>query len=216
MFLSMSGCDSQLLKLPFFVPAENTEDPRCWVDANGWHGAWGCPCPSSPGGELRPGHKAVFLWCPADILSTSHGQISLLIPYLSPSSTRHSLQVCGLSSCGRALLQPRWHLLPAKTVQVPAHVKTMFVVEGNSQRPGNKKKKNCIKQKGKRVRKKLLREGEGYSFKKGCREGDSEERLEELRMSVRQRDGRAMEISDLSTGRNNTIIDICISQPQKS
>ena len=95
-------------------------------------------------------------------------------------------------------------------------MKTMFVVEGNSQRPGNKKKKNCIKQKGKRVRKKLLREGEGYSFKKGCREGDSEERLEELRMSVRQRDGRAMEISDLSTGRNNTIIDICISQPQKS
>ena len=60
MFLSMSGCDSQLLKLPFFVPAENTEDPRCWVDANGWHGAWGCPCPSSPGGELRPGIKQCF------------------------------------------------------------------------------------------------------------------------------------------------------------
>ena len=102
MFLSMSGCDNQLLKLPFFVPAENTEDPRCWVDADGWHGAWGCPCPSSPGGELRLGHKAVFLWCPADILSTSHGQISLLIPYLGPSSTRHSLQVCALSSCGHS------------------------------------------------------------------------------------------------------------------
>ena len=89
---------------------------------------------------------------------------------------------------------------------------------GGGEQPKARKqeKKNCIKQKGKRVRKKLLREGEGYSFKKGCREGDSEDRLEELRMSVRQRDGRAMEISDLSTGRNNTIIDICISQPQKS
>ena len=70
------------------------------------------------------------------------------------------------------------------------------------------KKRICIKQKGKRVRKKLLREGEGYSFKKGCREGNSEERLEELRMRVRQRESRAMDISDLSTRRNNAIIDM--------
>ena len=95
-------------------------------------------------------------------------------------------------------------------------MKTMFVVKGKSQRRGNKKKRICIKQKGKRVRKKLLSEGKGYSFKKRCREGDSEERLEELRMRVRQRDGRAMEISDLYTRRNNIIIDICISQCQKS
>ena len=35
-------------------------------------------------------------------------------------------------------------------------------------------------------------------------------------MRVRQRDGRAMEISDLSTRRNNIIIALCISQCQKS
>lgn len=214
MFLSMSGCDNQLLKLPFFVPAENTEDPRCRVDANGWHGAWGCPCPNSPGGELRPGHKAVFLWCPADILP--HLTWPGFPPHPSSCSCINQAQPAGLYTFWLwAPLQPHWHLLPAKTVQVPAHMKTMFVVKGNSQRRGNKKKRICIKQKGKRGRKKLLREGKGYSFKKGCREGDSEETLE-LRMRVRQRDGRALEISDLSTRRNNIIIDICISQRQKS
>ena len=172
------------------------------------------PAPAAPEVSSGWGIKRCFsgvqlISCPphmARFLSSS-----LILVLHQPGTACRSVHFLAVGT-PVALLAP----LPAKTVQVPAHVKTMFVVEGNSQRQGNKKKRNCIKQKGKRVRKKLLREEEGYSFKKGCREGDSEERLEELRMRVRQRDGRAMEILDLSTRRNKTIIDICISQPQKS
>lgn len=163
MFLSMSGWNNQLLKLSFFVSAENTEDPRCRVDADGWHGAWDCPCPSSPRGELRLVHKAVFLWCPADILP------ELTWPGFSPHPSSWSCvnQAQPVGLCGFWLWAPRhphWHLFPAKTVQVPAHMKTMFVVEGNSQRRGNNKKKNLYQTEREKSKEKALKGGSGLQF----------------------------------------------------
>lgn len=107
-------------------------------------------------------HKAVFLWCPADILPeiTWPGFSSSLILVLCQPGT-----ACGsVWFLAVGTRHPHWHLFLAKTVQVPAHMKTMFVVEGNSQRRENNKKKNLYQTEREKSMKKLLREGAGLQF----------------------------------------------------
>ena len=168
MSLSVSGCDGQLLKLPFSVPAENVEDPGCGVHADGWHGAWCCPCRSSPRGEIRlvsHAQRGVSLVFSCHLASPHVARFlsSSLIWLLCQPNTP-----CG-SVCAFWLwvpLQPPWDLLLAKDVQVPAHMKTMFLVEGEQPKERKRKKKEIVSNRmGKRKRKKLKRRG-GLQFQR--------------------------------------------------
>lgn len=172
MSLSVSWCDGQLLKLPFSVPAENVEDPGCGVHADGWRGAWCCPCCSSPRGEIRLGSRAqrgVSLVSSCRLASPHVARFlsSSLIWLLHQPNTRCE------SACAFWLwvpLQPPWDLLPAKDVQVPAHMKTTFLVEGEQPKERKREKKKFYQTERGKEKGRNLRNGEGYSFKEGCNE----------------------------------------------
>lgn len=98
MSLSVSWCDGQLLKLPFSVPAENVEDPGCGVHADGWRGAWCCPCRSSPRGEIRLGSRAqrgVSLVSSCRLASPHIARfLSSSLIWLLHQPNKHTLRVC--------------------------------------------------------------------------------------------------------------------------